>query len=41
MFPPIEANVKYVTPGAGPIRLKVYNLNKLGRGPLGDASYPI
>ena len=34
---PILANVKHVTPGAGHFWPQGYNLNKLGRGPLGDA----
>ena len=38
---PLSANVKYVTPGAGPFLPKGHNLNKLGRGPQGDATYQI
>ena len=38
---PIQAYVKHVIPGAGPFWPKGYNLNKLGRGPLGDATYKI
>ena len=49
MFFPIYAIVKHVTPGAGqflaPGRCHFwpqgYNLNKLGRGPLGDATHQI
>ena len=38
---PIKAYVKYLTHGAGPFWPKGYNLNKLGRGLLGDATYQI
>ena len=39
---PTLANVEHVTPGAGPFSpCKAYNLNKLGRGPLGDGTYQI
>ena len=38
---PIKANVKHLTPGAGQFWPKGHNLNKLGRGPLGDATYQI
>ena len=31
--------VKHVTPGQGPFWHHRRNLNKLGRGPLGDATY--
>ena len=41
MFLPILVYVKHVTPGAGPFWLLGYNLNKLGKGLLGDASYQI
>ena len=30
-----------MTPGAGPFQLQGYNLNKLDKGPLGDAKYQI
>ena len=30
-----------MTPGAGPFLAQGDNLNKLGRGPLGDATYQI
>ena len=33
--------VKHVTPGAGPFWPNWHNLYKLGRGPLGDATYQI
>ena len=35
------AGDKQVTPGAGPFLVTGHNLNKLGRGPLGDATYQI
>ena len=35
------AYVKHVTSGQGHFWPQVYNLNKLGRGPLGDAKYQI
>ena len=38
---PILAYVKHVTPWAGHFWPKGYNLNKLGRGPQGDATYQI
>ena len=38
---PIRAYVKHVTHGAGQFWPQGYNLNKLGRGSLGDASYQI
>ena len=41
MFLPISAFVKHVTPGAGPFLAPGHNLNKLGTGPLGDATYHI
>ena len=41
MLFPIQAYVKHATPGAGPFWPEGYNLNKLGRGPLGDATYQI
>ena len=41
MFFPIQAYVKHVTPGAGHFLPLGHNLNKLGRGPLGDATYLI
>ena len=41
MFSPIYVNVKHVTPGAGHFRPQGYNLNKLGRNSLGDASNQI
>ena len=34
---PTSAYVKHVTPGRGHFRPQGHNLNKLGRGPLGDA----
>ena len=40
-FFPILAYVKHVTPGAGPFLAQGPNLNKLGRGLLGDATYQI
>ena len=36
-----KAYVKHVTAGAGPFLAQDYNLNKLSRGPLGDATYQI
>ena len=33
------AGDKQVTPGAGSFLVTGHNLNKLGRGPLGDATY--
>ena len=33
--------VKHVTPGMGQFWSQGYSLNKLGRGPLGDATYQI
>ena len=41
MFFPISAYVKHVTPGVGPFWPLGHNLNKLGRGQLGDATYQI
>ena len=38
---PIQAYVKHVNPGASQFWPQGYNLNKLGRGSLGDASYQI
>ena len=38
---PIEANVKLVTLGWGHLCPQGYYLNKLGRSPLGDATYQI
>ena len=38
---PKQAYVKHVTHGAGQFWPLGYNLNKLGRGSLGDASYQI
>ena len=38
---PIYAFVKHVNPGRGDYWPKEYNLNKLGRGLLDDASYQI
>ena len=41
---PIYANAKHVTPkggGGGHFWTNGHNLNKLGRGPLGDATYKI
>ena len=38
MFLPIQAYVKHVTPGVGPFLPEEYNLNKLGRRPLDNAS---
>ena len=39
---PIKASVKHLTQGPGNFwPCKGYNLNKLGRGPLGDATYQI
>ena len=37
----IQAYAKHVTPGAGQFWPQGYNLNKLGRGLLGDATYQI
>ena len=39
MFLPIKAYAQHVTPRAGPFLAQWHNLNKLGRGPLGDATY--
>ena len=36
---PVYAYVKQVTPGRGHFWPHGYNLNKLGRGPLGDTTY--
>ena len=41
MFLPILAYVKHVTPWDRPFLARVYNLNKLGRGPLGNTTYQI
>ena len=41
MLLPILAYVKHVTLGRGHFWPLGYNLNKLGRGPLGDATYQI
>ena len=41
MFFIIEAYVKRVITGAGPFWPQGDNLNKLGRSPLGDATYQI
>ena len=41
MFLPIKAYVKHVTTVPGHFWPQVHNLNKLGRGPLGDATYQI
>ena len=41
MFFSILADEKYVTPRVGPFMAQGHNLNKLGRGPLGDATYQI
>ena len=41
MFFLIQAYAKHVTPGAGQFWPKGYNLNKLGRGLLGDDTYQI
>ena len=41
MFLPVKAYVKHVTPWQGHSWPKGHNLNKLGRGPLGDATYQI
>ena len=41
MFFPINAYVRHVTPGAGHFWPQGYNLNKVGRWSLGDASYQI
>ena len=35
----LDASVKHVTPGQANLVTHGYNLNKLGRGPLGDAKY--
>ena len=40
-FFPIKAYVKHLTPKRGHFWPKGYNLNKIGRGPLGDAKYQI
>ena len=37
----IKTYVKHVTPKAGHFWPQGYNLNKLGRGSLGDATYQI
>ena len=41
MFFPIKAYVNNVTLGQGHFWPQGHNLNKLGRGPLGDATYQI
>ena len=41
IFDPREGDVKHLTPGAETFWPKGYNLSKLGRGPLGDATYQI
>ena len=41
MFLPISVYVKHVTPGAGHIWPQGHNLNKLVRGPQGDATNQI
>ena len=41
MFSLYSAYVKHVTPGVGPLLAFGDSLNKLGRGPLGDATYQI
>ena len=41
MFFPIYAYAKHVTPGRDHFWPKGHNLNKLGRGPLGYATYYI
>ena len=41
MFLLLNAYVKHVTPGWGHFWPKGHNLNKLGRGLLGDATYQI
>ena len=41
MFFPIKDYVKHVPTGVGPFWPQKYNLNKLGSGSLGDASYQI
>ena len=40
VFPSL-AYVKHVTTGAGPVRPQGHNLNKLGKGPLDNATYQI
>ena len=41
MLLPIQAYVKHVTRERGHFWPQGYNLNKLSRGPLGDATYQI
>ena len=41
MFLPISAYVKHVSPERGHFWPLGHNLNKLGRGPLGNATYQI
>ena len=41
MFSPILAYVKHVTPRGGLFLAQGDNLNILGKGPLGDATYQI
>ena len=41
MFFTVYTNVKHVTPWAGPFLAPGDNLNKLGRSPLGDATYEV
>ena len=41
MYLPIKANVKHVTPEAGPFLAQGYNLNKLGIGLLDDTTNQI
>ena len=41
MFFPIKAYAKHVTPGAALFWPQGHNLNKLGRGPIGGATYQI
>ena len=41
LYRPKIAYEKHMTPGVGKVWAQGYNLNKLGRGSLGDASYQI
>ena len=41
LYRPKIAYEKHMTPGVGKFWAQGYNLNKLGRGSLGDASYQI
>ena len=41
LFSLYKPMLKHMTPGGGPFWPHGHNLNKLGRGPLGDAIYQI